>query len=60
MPGWLWGAAVTTVLALYVLFLGALAWGVARVARRARGDNRGGPQPERAKAAAPPAVPTAA
>jgi hypothetical protein len=61
VPGWLWGTAVTTVLVLYVLFLGALAWGVARVARRNRGDNRGGPQPERTAAAPPrPAVPAGA
>jgi len=33
-PGWLWAAAAIIVLALYVIFLSALAWGVARVARR--------------------------
>jgi hypothetical protein len=53
-PTWLWGLAVTTVLALYVVFLGALAWGVGRVARRARGDNRGGPESARETTSAPP------
>ena len=33
VPGWLWTAAGATVLALYLAFLAALAWGVARVAR---------------------------
>jgi hypothetical protein len=33
-PAWLWTAAGATVLALYLAFLAALAWGVARVARR--------------------------
>ncbi|HEX8205011.1 MAG TPA: hypothetical protein VF587_03015 [Solirubrobacteraceae bacterium] len=39
-PAWLWTAAGATVLALYLLFLGALAWGVGRVARR---DDEGEP-----------------
>ena len=34
IPGWLWTAAGATVLALYLVFLGALAWGVARIAKR--------------------------
>ena len=34
IPTWLWTAAGALVLALYLAFLGALAWGVARVARR--------------------------
>jgi hypothetical protein len=38
VPGWLWAAAGGSVLALYVCFLVALAWGVGRVAR-------GGPRP---------------
>ena len=33
VPGWLWTAAGGLVLALYLAFLGALAWGVARVGR---------------------------
>jgi hypothetical protein len=33
VPAWLWTAAGALVLALYLAFLGALAWGVARVAR---------------------------
>jgi hypothetical protein len=34
VPGWLWTAASGAVLALYVIFLTTLAWGVGRVARR--------------------------
>jgi hypothetical protein len=33
-PGWLWAAASAVVLALYVAFLAALAWGVGRLSRR--------------------------
>ena len=33
-PGWLWAAAIGVVLAIYLAFLGALAWGVARLSRR--------------------------
>jgi hypothetical protein len=33
IPGWLWATASGVVLALYLAFLAALAWGVARVAR---------------------------
>jgi hypothetical protein len=33
IPGWLWTAACLVVLALSLLFMGSLAWGVARVAR---------------------------
>ena len=36
VPGWLWGAASALVLALAAAFLGALAWGLGRVARRDR------------------------
>ena len=34
VPGWLWSVASGSVLALYLIFLGTLAWGVGRVARR--------------------------
>jgi hypothetical protein len=34
VPGWLWGGASAVVLALALVFLGALAWGLGRVARR--------------------------
>jgi hypothetical protein len=34
VPGWLWTAASGAVLALYLIFLTTLAWGVGRVARR--------------------------
>ena len=43
-PAWLWTAAGATVLALYLAFLAALAWGVARVARR---DGEEPPRAER-------------
>jgi hypothetical protein len=46
VPGWLWGGASALVLALAVGFLGALAWGLGRVARR---EQPGAPPP------APPA-----
>jgi hypothetical protein len=35
VPAWLWGGASAVVLALALGFLGALAWGLGRVARRA-------------------------
>ncbi|HEX8082684.1 MAG TPA: hypothetical protein VF529_00235 [Solirubrobacteraceae bacterium] len=40
VPGWLWTAAGALVLALYLAFLAALAWGVARVAKRDVLDER--------------------
>jgi hypothetical protein len=36
VPGWLWGGASAVVLALALTFLGALAWGLGRVARHQR------------------------
>jgi hypothetical protein len=33
IPGWLWAGASLLVLALYLGFLGTLAWGLGRVAR---------------------------
>jgi hypothetical protein len=36
VPGWLWGGASVLVLGLALAFLGALAWGLGRVARRER------------------------
>jgi hypothetical protein len=36
VPGWLWGGASAIVLALALVFLGALAWGLGRVARTAK------------------------
>ncbi len=59
VPTWLWSAAVFLVMVLYLAFLGALAWGVGRVARR--GGER--PQPPirpAAKPVAPPAAPVGA
>jgi hypothetical protein len=63
IPGWLWTAAVLFVMSLYVVFLGALAWGVGRVARR--DPREGGPgRPEGVKPqpplTAPPATPAQA
>ncbi len=44
VPGWLWSAASGAVLALYLVFLGTLAWGVGRVGRAAaRGTGTQGP-----------------
>ncbi|HEX2084486.1 MAG TPA: hypothetical protein VHF89_02295 [Solirubrobacteraceae bacterium] len=43
-PGWLWTAAGALVLALYLAFLGALAWGVGRVARRGGEDDAAPPR----------------
>ena len=48
IPGWLWGGASAVVLALALGLLGTLAWGLGRVARRAKGPD-----------AAPPAGPRA-
>jgi hypothetical protein len=42
IPGWLWAGASGLVLALYLAFLGTLAWGLGRVARH---DNRGAAPP---------------
>ena len=56
-PVWLWTAAGALVLALYLAFLGALAWGVARVARRDDAPPpTDGPRIER-RTPAPPPVP---
>src|SRR3954468_23591596 len=43
IPGWLWTAACLVVLALSIVFITALAWGVARVART--GDGAAGEPP---------------
>ncbi len=53
VAGWLWPAACLLVLALYLAFLGALAWGVGRVSRR-WGDDSGpqAPAPPRESRAA--------
>ncbi|MDQ3741295.1 MAG: hypothetical protein M3389_10180 [Actinomycetota bacterium] len=40
-PAWLWTAAGATVLALYLAFLAALAWGVGRIARRGDDEDDG-------------------
>jgi hypothetical protein len=40
VAGWLWATASAVVLALYVLFLAALAWGVGRLARAPRETGR--------------------
>jgi hypothetical protein len=49
VPGWLWGGASAAVLLLALGFLGALAWGLGRVARTAK-PGAGAPPP------APPRV----
>ena len=41
IPGWLWTAACLVVLALSLMFMGSLAWGLARVARTSD-DGAGG------------------
>jgi hypothetical protein len=44
VPGWLWSAASGAVLAMYLAFLGTLAWGVGRIGRAtARGPDTRGP-----------------
>jgi hypothetical protein len=47
VPGWLWGAAGFAVLALYVLFLVANAWGVGRFGRSRPDEDDGAPRFER-------------
>jgi hypothetical protein len=42
VPGWLWTTACLIVLALALMFMAALAWGVARVARAGDGTTPGG------------------
>src|SRR4051812_14497464 len=49
IPGWLWTAACLVVLALSVVFIASLAWGVARVARSGA-DAPGGPPATPARA----------
>jgi len=64
VAGWVWVAASAVVLALYVVFLGALAWGVGRLARSRSlgtpGDEGPGVRVERAPAAPAPVRQTAA
>jgi hypothetical protein len=43
IPGWLWTAACLLVLVLSLMFMGSLAWGVARVARTGRTGTPGEP-----------------
>ena len=52
IPGWLWTAACLVVLALSLMFMASLAWGLARVARTGNDDGRAG----RSAAAARPAA----
>jgi hypothetical protein len=54
IPGWLWTVACLIVLVLSVIFISALAWGVARVARTGPGGGAPGDPP------AEPATETAA
>jgi hypothetical protein len=51
IPGWLWTAACLVVLALSIVFMTSLAWGVARVARTGDGGTPGGPPAEPARTA---------
>jgi hypothetical protein len=51
IPGWLWTAACLLVLALSLMFMASLAWGVARVARTGDDDQAGGPSPAPARPA---------
>jgi hypothetical protein len=39
IPGWLWTAACVLILVLAIVFISALSWGVARVARSSPGDD---------------------
>jgi hypothetical protein len=52
IPGWLWTAACLVVLALSLIFMASLAWGVARVARSGAGDGTP-PAPDAEPAARP-------
>ncbi|HEV7495662.1 hypothetical protein [Baekduia sp.] len=45
IPSWLWTAACLIVLALSLMFMASLAWGVARVARTGDGGTPNGPSP---------------
>jgi hypothetical protein len=49
IPGWLWTAACLVVLALSLIFMASLAWGVARVARATGGPDDGTPPAEPAR-----------
>lgn len=51
IPGWLWTAACLVVLALSIVFMTSLAWGVARVARTGDGGGPGRPPAEPAPTA---------
>lgn len=51
IPGWLWTAACLVVLALSLIFMASLAWGVARVARTTGGDDGTQPPAEPARTA---------
>jgi len=51
IPGWLWTAACLVVLALSIVFMTSLAWGVARVARTGDGGRPGRPPAEPAPTA---------
>ena len=50
VAGWLWGAAGAVVLALFLAFFGALAWGVGRIGRAGSGDGPAPPAPTRGQA----------
>jgi hypothetical protein len=51
VPGWLWTTACLVVLALSIVFITSLAWGVARVARAGDDGTPGAPTPEPGRAA---------
>jgi len=51
IPGWLWTAACLVVLVLSLIFMAALAWGVARVARTGDGGTPDGPRAATARPA---------
>jgi hypothetical protein len=55
VAGWLWTAASLIVLTLYLVFLTALAWGVARVARRDPRAPRSEQRPPQRRVTATPA-----
>lgn len=53
VAGWIWGAAGAVVLALFLVFIAVLSWGVGRVGRRI---SSGGPPARPPGASTPPAV----
>ena len=57
VPGWLWGTASAVVLSIYLLFFGALAWGVARLSRATESTSEPRDRPTGARTSRPSVVP---